>query len=149
MEEYIKLLLEQIRCKKAHPYIKEEIEGHIEEQIAENIRFGMSKEEAEKAAVEDMGSPVEVGISLDRIHKPQIAWGLILLMAVISIAGIILQIVIETQTGVHEINSMNYAINVIKGFIIMLIVYRMDYSVIARYSKIIAIFLFGMCVFFF
>lgn len=147
MEEYIKLLLEQIRCKKAHPYIKEEIQGHIEEQIAENIRFGMSKEEAEKAAVEDMGSPVEVGISLDRIHKPQIAWGMIILMAVISIAGIILQIVIETQTGVHEINSMNYAIDVIKGFIIMLIVYRMDYSVIARYSKIIAVFLFGMCVF--
>ena len=146
MEEYIRLLLEQIRCKKVHPYIKEEIKGHMEEQIAENIRFGMSKEEAEKAAVEDMGSPVEVGISLDRIHKPQIAWQIIILMAVISIAGILLQIVIETQTGIHEIDSMNYAVKVIQGFVIMLIVYRIDYSMIARYSKIIAFFLLGMCV---
>lgn len=145
MEEYIKLLLEQIRCKKVHPYIREEIEGHIEEQIAENIRLGMSEKEAEKAAVEDMGSPVEVGISLDRIHRPQIAWGIIILMAIISLAGIILQMVIEAQTGIHKIDSMNYAMNVISGFIIMLMVYRIDYSVIARYSKIIAVFLLGIC----
>ena len=67
MEEYLKLLMEQIRCKKAHPYIRNEIQGHIEDQIEANLMEGMTKEEAEKAAVKDMGNPVEVGISLDRI----------------------------------------------------------------------------------
>ena len=52
MEEYMKLLLEQIRCKKVHPYIKAEIQGHIEEQMEDDMRLGMSKEEAEKQAME-------------------------------------------------------------------------------------------------
>lgn len=37
----------------------------------------MSYEEAEKNAVADMGDPIAVGISLDKIHKPQIAWKLL------------------------------------------------------------------------
>ncbi len=147
MEEYMELLLEQIRCKKAHPYIKEEIEGHIEEQIAENIRHGMSKEDAEKAAVEDMGSPVEVGISLDRIHKPQIAWGIIGLTAVISVASIILQLIMSSQTGYFEGESSEYVVHTIIGFILMLFIYRVDYSNIARFSRVFAVLLLGTYVF--
>ena len=51
MEEYIQVLLEQIRCKKAQPYIREEVCGHLEEQIEDNIAAGMSRVDAEKAAV--------------------------------------------------------------------------------------------------
>lgn len=35
MDEYLKTLLEQIRCKKARPYIRQELQDHIEDQIAE------------------------------------------------------------------------------------------------------------------
>lgn len=144
MEEYMKLLLEQIRCKKVHPYIKEEIAGHIEDQIMENIRHGMSKEEAEKAAVKDMGSPVEVGISLDQIHRPQIAWGIVGLMAVISVAGIILQLIMCNQIPEYVEEGSKYVVHTILGFILMLIVYRLDYSIIGRYSKIIAVLFLGV-----
>ena len=138
MEEYMKLLLEQIRCKKAHPYIKEEIEGHIEEQIADNIRHGMAKEDAEKAAVEDMGSPVEVGISLDRIHKPQIAWGIIGLVAVISVMSGILQLIMSKQTGHFVGEGAEFVVHTTIGFLLMLMIYRIDYTNIARFSRIIA-----------
>ena len=40
MEEYLEKLLAQIRCKKARPYIAEEIRGHIESQIEDNIARG-------------------------------------------------------------------------------------------------------------
>ena len=62
MEKYLEKLLLQIRCKKARPYIAEEIKGHIESQIEDNIADGMSYEEAEKNAVADMGDPIAVGI---------------------------------------------------------------------------------------
>lgn len=65
MDEYLKLLLEQIRCTKARPYIKQELQDHMEDQIAENMKAGMDHEQAEKEAVRDMGDPVETGISLD------------------------------------------------------------------------------------
>lgn len=69
MDEYLKILLEQIRCKKARPYIRQELQNHMEDQIEANIHAGMSYESAEKEAVKDMGDPVEAGISLDRIHR--------------------------------------------------------------------------------
>ena len=59
MDEYLKLLLEQIRCTKARPYIKQELQDHMEDQIAENMKAGMDHEQAEKEAVRDMGDPVE------------------------------------------------------------------------------------------
>ena len=57
MEEYLKTLLEQIRCKKARNVVEEEIRGHLEEQIEEYQMAGMDPKEAEKAAVLDMGDP--------------------------------------------------------------------------------------------
>ena len=43
MEEYLKTLLEQIRCKKACPMIEEEIRSHIEEQVRANMAEGMNE----------------------------------------------------------------------------------------------------------
>ncbi len=48
MEQYLEKLLSQIRCKKARPYIAEEIRGHMESQIEDNMAHGMTYEEAEK-----------------------------------------------------------------------------------------------------
>lgn len=147
MEEYMNLLMEQIRCKKAHPYIREEIQGHIEEQTRENIALGMSKEEALESAVQDMGSPVEVGIALDRIHRPKAAWSMIGLMALISLAGIILHQIIFRQIGEDAASSAEFTMHTIIGFILMLVVYYIDYSVIARYAQIIASVFIGLGVF--
>ncbi|SKB84458.1 hypothetical protein SAMN06296386_106163 [Lachnospiraceae bacterium] len=82
MDEYIKKLLEQVRFQKAHKAIQDEIKAHIEEQIEANIADGMDRETAEKQAVRDMGDPVEAGISLDAVHRPQMAWGIVLAAAV-------------------------------------------------------------------
>ena len=68
MDEYLKTLLEQIRCKKARPYVKQEFQDHIEDQIEANMQAGMDREQAEREAVRDMGDPVETGISLDSVR---------------------------------------------------------------------------------
>lgn len=91
MEAYIEKLLSQIRCKKARPYIEAEIRGHIEDQISANINEGMSAEEAEENAVIDMGDPIEVGISMDKIHKPTIAWKMVLILGIVSVLVVLVQ----------------------------------------------------------
>ena len=50
MDEYLKTLLEQIRCKKARPYVKQEFQDHIEDQIEANMHAGMDREQAEREA---------------------------------------------------------------------------------------------------
>ena len=119
MEEYLKILLEQVRCKKAHPYIADELRSHIEDQAEANVAAGMSQEEAVQEAVRDMGSPIEVGISLDQIHRPQIAWDMIALMAVISIIGIVVHALIGNKAN----DRNDFALYTIVGFLVMIIVY--------------------------
>lgn len=151
MENYLEKLLSQIRCKKARPYIAEEIRGHIESQIEDNISGGMEYEEAEKNAVADMGDPVEVGISLDKIHKPQIAWKLLIIVGILSLLGILIQQSILHQTGyndlepfmqeMHQLTTEGFVLSVIIGFLIMCGIYFIDYTVIAKYSKLIGLFI--------
>lgn len=74
-EEYLHTLTEQIRCKMARGTIEQEINDHIEDQKEEFLSEGMSQTEAEEAAVREMGDPVEVGLEMDRIHRPTMAWG--------------------------------------------------------------------------
>ena len=63
MEEYLEKLLAQIRCKKARPYIAEEIRGHIESQIEDNIASGMTDQ-----ITCHRGNAEPVGDSIAEIH---------------------------------------------------------------------------------
>ena len=146
MDEYLEMVISQIRCKKARPYIKDELKSHIEDQIADNVEAGMHKADAEKSAVEDMGDPVEAGISLDLIHKPQVAWKLLALITVVSIVGILIHSLLSYQLRQYEgealqvsSGSENYIISVLAGILIMFLIYLADYTTIARFSKLIAI----------
>ncbi len=147
METYLKVLLEQIRCKKVHPYIREEIQGHIEMQMEENRKRGMSQEEAEALAIKDMGDPVEVGISLDKVHRPQMDWKAIGIVAVISMIGIFLHQILVMQMGENAIGSDAFVGYTILGFCLMLVVYRLDYTIIAPYAKTLAIAFLLLCLF--
>mgnify|MGYP000115578154 CR=1 FL=1 len=137
MDEYLKLLLEQIRCTKARPYIKQELQDHMEDQIAENMKAGMDHEQAEKEAVRDMGDPVETGISLDSIHRPQAAWKLLGMIILISIAGVLIHAGISGKASENAVaGSDRYVFHVMIGLAVMMILYLLDYTVLAKFSKI-------------
>ncbi len=70
-KEYLDTLAEQIRSKPAAAAVRREIEDHIEEQKEAFLAQGMSGSEAEEAAVQEMGDPVETGVAMDLIHRPQ------------------------------------------------------------------------------
>lgn len=129
MEEYLNNLLDQIRCKKAHAAIREELESHISDQIEDNMKAGMTREEAEKAAVCDMGDPVTTGISLDQIHRPKMAWQMIVLMAVIMFAGVLIHWMMGAPVACMQ---------TISGFCLMFFICHLDYTRIAAIAKVIA-----------
>ena len=101
-EEYLHTLTERIRCKMARGTIEQEINDHIEDQKEEFLSEGMSQTEAEEAAVREMGDPVEVGLEMDRIHRPTMAWGMIALIIGLSLAGYLLRSVMyQTALGIE------------------------------------------------
>ncbi len=57
--EYLNLVKEQIRNKRAKELIEDELKDHLEEQILDYENAGLSREIAEERAIESMGDPVE------------------------------------------------------------------------------------------
>lgn len=86
-ESYIRDVVEQIRCVRARDGIAKELSDHIEDQTAAYEERGVPYEDAVKRAVQEMGDPVEVGVELDRIHRPQTDYKLIGMVFLFHIAG--------------------------------------------------------------
>lgn len=151
-EEYLHTLTEQIRCKMARGTIEQEINDHIEDQKEEFLSEGMSQTEAEEAAVREMGDPVEVGLEMDRIHRPTMAWGMIALIVGLSLAGYLLRSVMyQTALGIEQSagktedlfwvgtsSSWHTSLELpalLLGLVLMIGICYMDYTRIAVYAK--------------
>lgn len=131
-EEYIRILTDQIRCVKARDMVADEIKIHIEDQTLSYREQGMKEEQAIEAAVKDMGDPVEVGVSMDRIHRPQISWSMVALMAVIGVVSILLHAVFgSSDPGLGWDYVLKQTMYTLIGFLAMVLVCMMDYSFLA------------------
>ncbi len=125
-EQYIKAVEEQIRCKRAVPCIEEELKSHLEDQKEALIRDGMEEEKACKEAVRQMGDPVEVGVMLDRIHRPKMEKSLLAIVIILSIVGALLQFLARGPWK-------SYILFMGIGLIIMIGMYFIDYSILATH----------------
>ncbi|MDQ0273189.1 FtsW/RodA/SpoVE family cell cycle protein [Cytobacillus purgationiresistens] len=74
---FLERLLSQIRTKEVRQQVKREIDSHIELSIQKLVKQGFSKEEAEKTAVAQMGDPVQLGVEMNKLHRPKIDWKLL------------------------------------------------------------------------
>ncbi|HJA94212.1 MAG TPA: FtsW/RodA/SpoVE family cell cycle protein [Candidatus Eisenbergiella merdipullorum] len=133
-EEFIKLLSEQIRCKRAREDVIREIEAHISDQAQEYEAEGMEPEKAMEEAVEQMGDPVAVGVELDRIHRPRMDWGMVAMAVLFSLGGL----AVQCGIGLMAVGSAAFerqCLFIGIGFCLMLGICFLDYSFIGKYAK--------------
>lgn len=128
MDEFITILLEQIRCKRARDGIAKEIMDHIEDATQGLEQNGMSHEKALAAAVEGMGDPVEIGVELDRIHRPRMDWRTFILIAALSLGGLLVQYAVTGVFGTQCLYTMI-------GLAVMSGICFLDYSFLGRYAR--------------
>lgn len=143
VEEYVNTVTEQIRCVKARELVSGELRNHIEDQAEAYEADGMFEEEALEKAVREMGDPVEVGVSLDRVHRPQISVEMLALVGIISILSIVVHAALagysQELDGAGYVYLRRHILYVLCGYVLMLAVYRLDYSILARYGKCAAL----------
>lgn len=141
-EEYLIILKDQIRDKYAKDYVAKEILWHIEDQADAYQHCGMDREEALAKSVEEMGDPVSVGISLDRIHRPHMEWRFIIYVLFISILSVglfwIIGRTLFPEDGSWNRLASNHLVWVVIGIIAMFIMYRLDYTFLAGKSRYLA-----------
>ncbi|EKZ0312519.1 FtsW/RodA/SpoVE family cell cycle protein [Listeria monocytogenes] len=85
-EEYLGKVIAKVKSKQAHSMIKKELSSHLEELSHSFQKRGLSLEDADKKAMQEMGDPSAVGKNMNQLHKPRMDWLLIALF--ILLAGI-------------------------------------------------------------
>ncbi|ECQ6575999.1 FtsW/RodA/SpoVE family cell cycle protein [Listeria monocytogenes] len=85
-EEYLGKVIAKVKSKQAHSMIKKELNNHLEELSRSFQKRGLSLEDADKKAMQEMGDPSAVGKNMNQLHKPRMDWLLIALF--ILLAGI-------------------------------------------------------------
>lgn len=147
-QEYLEILMEQLRCKKARGMVEKEIRSHIEDQKCAYMADGMKEEEAEEEAVRQMGDPVQTGIELDRIHKPQMAWDMIILIIFLGGIGLLVQYLLSVHFKQSSFmpspaKGVSYFA---AGTVVMLGTCMLDYSRIGKWAKVIYLVLAGISI---
>ncbi|MCC8026793.1 MAG: permease prefix domain 1-containing protein [Clostridium sp.] len=145
MREYLDTVSGQIRNKKAKQAVEEEMRRHIEDQAQALAQSGMEPEEALSEAVRQMGNPVEVGIEMDRIHRPRNNWKLLGGVAVLSLLGLLVQYHCIYRFGPRELAFVRMGeeafarqcVFTLMGLAVMTFLYLCDYTIFSRYGKLI------------
>ncbi len=130
IQEYINSVCNQIKWKKSHVYISNELENHIIDQKNAFISQGLNGDKAIENAITEMGDPVGVGTNLDKIHKPKIEWGIIGLTFIALLLGLVIQFFVTKDTSPTIGKSIVYSII---GIAAMIVAYLTDYTVIAKH----------------
>lgn len=119
--------------------IRKEIEDHIEDRTNNYIEFGMSREDAQERAVAGMGDPLEVGSQMNKLHRPKVPYGMLLIAFALTVFGIIMQTIVFKSVGIdNEVVAGEYMgrsilYNII-GFGIMIAFLFFDYRLIGKYA---------------
>ena len=90
-----------------------------------------------------MGDPVEVGIDMDRIHRPRNGWKFLGVIAALSAAGLLAQYICIYRYGGSELTGNSITIQAfyrqcaytLMGLAVMAGLYFCDYSLLSRYAK--------------
>ena len=148
IQKYVDEVCVLIRNKKVHKSIKEEIANHIEELTLDYIDVGLSEEEAVRKAIEQMGSAAVIGRDLNKIHRAAPDWIVLGLTAIfVSIGLFVLWFIQENNIISSEFFYTNYFKNsmiyVISGILLGVIIFKIDYRDLQKYSRYVYI---GGCV---
>ena len=142
LEEYLSELGGQIRDDQARSFVEDEVRCHIMDQAEAYESDGMVREDALITAVREMGDPVSVGIDLDKIHRPHMEWRFLIYVLFISILNLGIQYLInkyisfESDGNIVTHFSGTSIISTFSGLSAMLVMYRLDYTILAGRSRI-------------
>jgi cell division protein FtsW (lipid II flippase) len=136
INEYVNVVCHQIRWKKAHFRISEEMQNHIIDGRDSYIAQGLDESTATEKALADTGDATEIGTQLDRIHRPKPQWGMFVATAILLILGLLVRLFVfrdEDRIGLISIRLIYTGIGVAG----MIAAYFTDFTIIGKYPKTI------------
>ena len=136
-KHYTEKVCEQIRWKKAHGMVAQEIENHLIDQKNAYMDMGDSESTAEEKALLQMGDPVAVGAALDGTHKPAPQWGMMGLVMLLFLIGAVIQflfmknILIDTDFQGISMNTLIICLPI--SLAVFFMAYFIDFSFFGKF----------------
>ena len=137
-QNYIAQVCEQVRWKKAHDVVSEELLAHIEDQAEAYREEGYTEDEAEYLAVEQMGDPVLAGSQFDKVYKPRMEWNVLCLAGTIILLGTVLRLMLQVASGM-PVDWGSELLKILVGLPFLVLGYCLDYTALLS-GKMLAIF---------
>ena len=137
-QNYIAQVCEQVRWKKAHDVVSEELLAHIEDQAEAYREEGYTEDEAEYLAVEQMGDPVLAGSQFDKVYKPRMEWNVLCLAGTIILLGTVLRLMLQVASGM-TVDWGSELLKILVGLPFLVLGYCLDYTALLS-GKMLAIF---------
>jgi len=150
INDYVKLVRRQIRWKKSHERISEEMFNHVIDGRDAYIKQGLNEQEATKKAITDSGDALVIGTQLDRIHRPKPQWIMFLWVAGFLLLGVLLSQIIFPGTDFPYNRLFDRLFWLAIGAVLMFAAYFADFSILGKYPwrVFIVVALLGMAAFF-
>jgi len=141
VQEYINSICSQIKNRSIHGEIRTELLGHIEEAVMEHLSTGISEDEAIRKAVTEMGDPGHVGRQLNKIHKTQPDWSILIITIMMAGLGLFAMYFIETNGALLNSNQIFFRslVSTLLGMALVCGLYFIDYRRMQAYSKYVYI----------
>jgi cell division protein FtsW (lipid II flippase) len=135
IKDYLKVICDQIRWKKAHNVISEELENHILDQKEAFVHSGLDEKTATENALAEMGDPVLIGTELDRAHRPKVDRSIILFIIVALIMNLVIRVIIIENTDIMLSTILKSMFYTAMGIGCMVLAYFLDFSFLVKYPK--------------
>lgn len=132
LQEWLELLGSQLQWKPGRELAVRELKAHILDQQEDFQARGMNEEEALTASLKEMGDPVEIGAELDKLHRPQSCLLPLLVIVALTILGIFIQSALPATNGA---TPERYILYTLFGAVLMLALWRVNYTLLFRLSK--------------
>lgn len=130
ISNYVDTICQQIRWKKAHERISEEITCHIIDGRDGYIDQGFDMQTATTKAIADTGDATTLGTSFDRVHRPKPQWGMLAAVAAFIILGVVISVLLN-YSGDMQRRLLFTAI----GISIMFGTYFADFTVLGKHPR--------------
>lgn len=124
-----------IKSKEAKIFVASELNSHLQKTKNDWMEQGLSEEEAEEKAVEQMGSPAKLGKELNKLHRPKVDWLLVSLLAAVMGLGF-LPLLFLVDGSTFDIDKMiaNRVIFVILSAVAVMGMMLIDYRKLEKFG---------------
>lgn len=125
---FLNSICDNIKYSPVRKSVKIELYEHLLEDREHYISSGLTNEEAEKMAIDNLGNPNEISSNFNKIYKRQLDWKLLIIFISLIIINMLLTFSVATTKNFDAKYTVRNVSYIISGIVISILLYFFNYQ---------------------